>query len=262
MPREARVSVVIPTWNRAATVVAAIKSALAQTLPPLEVLVCDDGSTDDTEAVVRAIGDPRVIWLPGPRGGRPAIPRNRGVAAAQGDWLAFLDSDDIWLPDKLARQFAAMARADLRAACCDAERVLPSGRDGGRLLGGATEILDVYDLLRVNRVICSSAVVHRSLLPPSPFPEILPLDEDYGCWLRVATAARFLYLAAPLVRYSDDPAHSVRGENPDGWSQRLAVLRDFRDWSRTAGASAQISVRIGREICRARVRGWIGRLRR
>src|SRR5262249_7122187 len=104
MSHEPSVSVIIPTWNRAATVMAAVESALAQTHAPLEVLVCDDGSSDDSAQRVGALPDPRVRWLPGPRGGRPAIPRNRGIAAARGEWLAFLDSDDEWLPDKLERQ--------------------------------------------------------------------------------------------------------------------------------------------------------------
>src|SRR4051794_13419670 len=101
---ENSVSVIIPTWNRAATLGPAIQSVLNQTYPPREVLVCDDGSTDNSVDVVAQLDDQRIRWLPGGRGGRPAIPRNRGIGAATGEWLAFLDSDDEWLPDKLERQ--------------------------------------------------------------------------------------------------------------------------------------------------------------
>ena len=79
-----RVSVIIPVWNRADTVVNAVRDAICQTEGDLEVLVCDDGSTDDSRARVGAIGDPRVRWLDGPRSGCPAAPRNRGLREARG----------------------------------------------------------------------------------------------------------------------------------------------------------------------------------
>src|SRR5262245_1813867 len=101
-----KISVIIPTWNRAQSVKRAISSALRQTHPPHEILVCDDGSTDNTEEVVRAMGDSRVRWIAGPHAGCPAVPRNRGIAASKGDWIAFLDSDDAWLPEKLEAQIA------------------------------------------------------------------------------------------------------------------------------------------------------------
>ena len=98
------VSVIIPTYNRQHTLLAAIQSALSQTLPPLEVLVCDDGSTDGSAEAVAALDDPRVRWLTGPHAGYPAVPRNRGLREARGEWVAFLDDDDVWLPEKLAVQ--------------------------------------------------------------------------------------------------------------------------------------------------------------
>lgn len=258
-----QVSVVVPTWNRAATIVAAVKSALAQTLAPLEVLVCDDGSEDATEAVVRMIDDARVKWLPGLRGGRPAIPRNRGLLAARGDWVAFLDSDDVWQPDKLARQFAAMRSAGTRAACCDAMRVLPDGRRAGRLLGGGNASLDIMALLRVNRVVCSSALVDAAVLARTGgFPESADLRalEDYALWLRVATITPFTYVGEALVDYTDDAATSVRAGQVNPWTQRLSVLEDFRAWQAAAAdGSGPVRRRIGYEILRSRARRIIGR---
>lgn len=242
------ISVVIPTWNRAGTIEAAVRSALAQTVSPLEVLVCDDGSTDDSEARVRAIGDPRICWLPGTRGGRPAIPRNRGIAAARGEWLAFLDSDDVWLPEKLERQIAMAKILGVRAVCCDAWRVKPNGGDiATRLLGGGDRVLAWGDLLRANRVICSSAVIHRSALVGSDgFPEEPELKalEDYALWLRVAVRTNFAYLSRPMLNYLDDAENSVRTGKPDGWSQRLAVLRNFGYWSETRRLPVRMRLRL------------------
>lgn len=254
-----RVSVIIPTWNRGGTIIRAVTSALAQTRPPLEVLVCDDGSNDDTEALVREIDDPRVRWLAGPRGGRPAIPRNRGIAAAQGDLLAFLDSDDAWQPEKLERQLTAMDAARVDAACCDATRVLPDGQCGGRLLGGETALLDLSALLRVNRVICSSAVVRRDVVAKvGGFPEEPGLRalEDYALWLKVATMTRFAYVGEALVDYADDMTTSVRRDQKDGWTQRLTVLRDFDVWCKTVDAGSPVRRATGYEIFRA----WSRRL--
>ncbi len=95
----AEVSVIIPTWNAAATIKTAVLSALRQTYPPLEILVCEDGSTDNSKEIVESLNDARVRWLTGPHAGQPAIPRNRGIRKATGQWLAFLDSDDEWLPN-------------------------------------------------------------------------------------------------------------------------------------------------------------------
>src|SRR4051812_9220213 len=97
-----RVSVVMPTYQGERFVAEAVESVRAQTMPEWELLVVDDGSTDSTRAVVRGIADPRIVRLDGPHRGVGAT-RNAGVAAARAPVLAFLDQDDAFLPDHLAR---------------------------------------------------------------------------------------------------------------------------------------------------------------
>ena len=229
------VSVVIPTWNRADRLVEAIASALAQTAPVLEVLVCDDGSTDDSAKRVAALAaaDPRVRWLPGPRGGRPAIPRNRGIAASRGEWLAFLDSDDTWLPGKLEAQLAAARRLGSALVCSNALRVA-DGRDAGTLLEWSRPVLRFADLLRENLVVCSSCVARRSLVERAGgFPEAPQFKaiEDYALWLRLSTLGEFAYCADPLVRYRDEPKASIRAEQEIApRRQKLLVLDHLQDW--------------------------------
>lgn len=259
------VSVIVPTWNRAGMVDAAIRSALAQTLAPREILVCDDGSTDETEARVRNIGDERVRWVPGPHKGVPAAPRNRGIAVAKGEWLAFLDSDDTWVPEKLELQLKAVGATGCGAVCSDAHRVI-AGKRHGALLSGESKILEFTDMIKVNGVVCSSALVHRSFFPIiEGFPETpsLRVGEDYALWLRVASLGPIQYLATPLVNYRDEPADSVRGTGKDALSQRIAVLDDFVSWcGRHPGDATQVARRIAQASRReTRMKRFVARLR-
>jgi len=96
-----RFSVVVPTYNRSCSLKRTIDSVLDQRFGDFELLIIDDGSTDDTERTVKEIADARIRYLWMPNSGGPAAPRNRGIAEAIGDWICFLDSDDIWYPTKL-----------------------------------------------------------------------------------------------------------------------------------------------------------------
>ena len=118
------VSVVIPAYNRAATIVAAIDSVLRQTWTDFELIVVDDGSTDGTLAAAAAVADPRLRLVPAPRNLGAAGARNLGVEEARGTWIAFQDSDDEWLPEKLAKQMARLATPPAAGGNGD-------GREGG-----------------------------------------------------------------------------------------------------------------------------------
>jgi teichuronic acid biosynthesis glycosyltransferase TuaG len=202
------VSVIISTYRRPDTCERALRSALDQTEPPLEVLVCDDCSGDDTEQRIRAWerNDPRVRYLStGRNAGTPAGPRNLGLRQARGEWVAFLDDDDQWLPDKLANQLIAgdVSRADLIAA-----NALRS--DGSSYFhdAHATSYPTRVDVVRANPIITSSVLVRRDLmLAAGGFRtgSWLRGVEDYAAWLDLAALdARFVVLGAPLLHYTDE----------------------------------------------------------
>ena len=180
------ISVVIPTFNRREMCLRAVASAVGQTHTPLEVLVCDDGSTDGTRAAVEELSrdDGRVRYVALPANtGSPAAARNLGVRSARGDWVAFLDDDDEWLAEKLALQAPALADGHM-IVCANAfvsrETYFPTS--GKVLTFGRRE------LLRDNPVIISTAVVaRRQLLASGGFPEDprLAAVADHGAWLRL-----------------------------------------------------------------------------
>jgi teichuronic acid biosynthesis glycosyltransferase TuaG len=264
------VSVIIPTWNRAGDVEQAIRSALAQTAPVREILVCDDGSTDDTEVIVRNIGDPRIVWLPGPHAGCPAVPRNRGIERSKGEWIAFLDSDDTWLPDKINGQLHLARNLGCKAVSSNAQRLTARGEDSGDLLSFGEEKILFDDLIRVNYVVCSSAVIHRSLIAiVLGFPEDMKLlaVNDYALWLRVATLTDFAYTSQPMVTYKDDPEHSVRkkyldvrGFDPSEENQ--GVLKDFCAWAKANNVSRSFRRRATSALSNSLANRAINKLRR
>ncbi|RZV08823.1 glycosyl transferase family 2 [Natrinema hispanicum] len=140
-----RVSVIIPTYNRAATLPRAIDSALAQTIDDLEVVVVDDGSTDDTESVLAAYEDSRVRPVVHETNQGANVARNTGLEDARGEYVAFLDSDDEWHPEKLERQLAALEDRsnDWVGVYCETGYEL-SGTDG-RLRSAAASVLARLD---------------------------------------------------------------------------------------------------------------------
>jgi hypothetical protein len=211
-----RLSVVIPAYNAATTVRAAVRSTLNQTVPALEVIVVNDGSTDGTGDVVTAIDDPRVRLVSQPNGG-PAAARNAGIAAARGEWVAFLDSDDLWLPRYVEAATAALAAAPNPGFAYTDAYVFDTGR-GQLKRGSASDALDppppdrasfLAALLRRNFVFTSAAVPAAVLAAVGGYDESLTLSEEYDLWLRILVAGfDAVWLGGPLAIYRMHPGQS------------------------------------------------------
>lgn len=200
------VSVVIPTFNRADAVIRSITSADVQTYPNLEVIVVDDHSSDDTVARVEAmvLNVPlRMIQLAENQGGSAA--RNAGIAAAKGDYIAFLDSDDIWEPDKIARQIETLKAAGPEYdVCYTAVRFFDPSGNITRVRPATREGSIRSDLLGANWVgTTSSVLVARHCLDQAGmFDCAMPSCQDWDLWIRLAALTRFVALNEPLVRYA------------------------------------------------------------
>jgi glycosyltransferase involved in cell wall biosynthesis len=223
------VSVVIPTYNRAALLGRAVESALAQTMAPLEILIVDDGSTDETRAVCAQWSAP-VRYIATPNGG-VAKARNVGIAEARGEWVALLDSDDEWEPDKLAAQCAALDAAPEARWCITGSTLIDgngqprAGRQGfeaafpvfsevkdsaaeyfGRALrqiGPDAYTGDLFEtLFRGNVVLPSSALIHRSVFERcGTFDPEFRYAEETQFFHRVAAEFPVVVLLGRLVRY-------------------------------------------------------------
>ena len=211
------VSVIIPTYNRAALVAEALASVKAQTYRDYEIVVVDDGGTDGTWEVLSGCREIRVLRHPHRRGVSAA--RNTGINAARGQWLAFLDSDDLWLPDKLARQ---MAYLTTRPSLCLGQTDETWVRRGVRVNKPLShrKVAGWIFLPSLSRCMVSpsAAMVHRRLFQDhGAFDETLPAAEDYDLWLRLTWRYE--------VGLVDEPLVIKRGGHPDQLSGQWGLDR-------------------------------------
>ena len=197
------VTVVVPTRNRSAWLTTTLRSVLGQRQVALEVIVVDEASSDDTHDVIGALGDARVrvIRHDVPLGVSSA--RNRGAAEGRGDWLAFVDDDDLWAPEKMMRQIAAAESAGRAWAYCGAVNI----GEGGHIISGRPP-LDPERVVRALRHYNaipgggSNVIVRRrTWLEAGPFDTRLRNTEDWEMWLRLAARGRPACVNSPLVAY-------------------------------------------------------------
>lgn len=200
-----RLSVIIPSYNTAPFVAEAIGSALGQTLRDLEVVVVDDGSTDDSLERILAIGDPRLTCVRQPNLGLAGA-RNTGILNARAPLIGFLDSDDLWHPDKASKLVERLERMpELAGAFSWSEYILEDGTHTGRLLTAPRGALGAREIVRRNHLgNGSSAIVRRSALAAAGlYDESLQNLEEWELWVRIAAldGRKFRAVAEPLTWY-------------------------------------------------------------
>lgn len=234
-PGEPRVAALIATFQRPDALRAALLSAAAQTLCPARVLVCDDGSQDATDRVVRefsAVAPMPVAWLTHAHTGLPARTRNQALPHLDGiDLVAFLDDDDLWHPDKLERQVAAMDRDGVDVLGTGAELVDGAGRPV-RVYRPPEGLVSLLQLAVRNPMALSSVVMRAAWFTQlGGFNEDRRLagwGEDYDLWLRAAAVgARVANLADPLVVYREGGGIAARvGADPARQAESLRIIRE------------------------------------
>jgi glycosyltransferase involved in cell wall biosynthesis len=213
-----QVSIIIPTYNSATYLKQAIDSVLAQTHRDFEILVIDDGSTDDTADLMNGYGA-AVRYLRQPNHG-VATARNRGIEESRGEYVAFLDADDVWLPDKLERQIEALEQYPGRGACyTDFFVVAPDLTVQTRIShaqqGHTFEAL----LLKGNVVGTPSSVICRreDVRQVGGFDPSFSYGADWEMWIRLASVTEFVHVREPLVLYR---------QHDGNMSRNIALLED------------------------------------
>jgi glycosyltransferase involved in cell wall biosynthesis len=249
-----KVSVVIPTHNRAEFLPRAIDSVLKQSFQDFELVVVDDASTDATAQVRDKFHDIRIHWLrhDRPRGGAAA--RNTGIIHSRGEYVAFLDDDDEWYPDKLARQMEVMLGSEPQVGAVYTGYVIVDSTRGvvrGRMV--PTRRGNLHNKLLESNPIggTSSVLLKRSSLEKvGLFDESLPSFQDYDLWIRISRDFQFDYVQEPLLNYFIHPKKVWT--NLEALTQGLEIM--LRKYGSSAAFRKQCSRRyleFGVKLCEA-----------
>jgi glycosyltransferase involved in cell wall biosynthesis len=207
------ISVVIALYNKQDYIEATLRSVFAQTQPPDEIVIADDGSTDESVARIQALSDPRIRIVRTERvGSGPSIARNTAIRAARGIWIAILDADDLWEPDYIETMARCLQQTPV-AVCAFAswlvasdEAVLqePCGlKVGIERTFDLTQFLTLWTKMRYCPMWTSAVVAERqTLLNIGGFPEAYWRGEDKDTWLRILSCGLAAYCPRPLARYN------------------------------------------------------------
>ncbi len=214
--RDITVSVVMAVYNAEPYVRDSILSVLRQSHTNLDIVIVDDCSTDGSANVIRelASADERIrLFRTGRNSGGPAHPRNRGIERACGDYVAFIDADDLWNPDKIEKQLAALATGKVMSftdnRIIDGRGTVLMPRMSGvvRFFRKRLARYGVKFLLLSNQIVLSSVLLDKTVLDHMRFDEDPLTVEDYGLWLKVAYLypEGLSYLDLPLTSYRRHP---------------------------------------------------------
>lgn len=241
------VSVIITTFNRPEFLHQALKSVLAQTHLVDEIIVIDDCSPSSVTPVLEQFSEQNIIYerLHINCGANRA--RNRGVELASGDWVAFLDDDDAWLPEKLATQFHVMSTTlnddDWLGALCS-YRFMETAKD--RLWGHTGKV--ELEQLKEGNPYCgaSGLLVKRDLIADVKFDEALPCGQDWDVYIRLSKVCSLLYVETPLLLYRRGSHDSVTVKAKDlkigNLTHRLAAIYKHRAWLGDAAFKKRVAM--------------------
>ncbi|MFC1951678.1 glycosyltransferase family 2 protein [Chloroflexota bacterium] len=200
-----KVSVIVPTYNRAHMVIETVDLILNQTFKDFELIVVDNESTDNTEEVIKSYTDERIRYFKHQNNGVVAINRNYGINKAQGQYIAFCDDDDLWIPEKLERQMLEFEKdSQVGLICTNAINFDRHGEHGERIKAKLKDSHFTFEsLMRGNVIVGSSVLLKRQVVDDvgmiDESPEIF-VAEDYELWLRVAKKYRIKYIDLPLIK--------------------------------------------------------------
>jgi len=235
-----QVSVVIPTYNRAELIIRAIRSVQVQTHPVAEIIIIDDASTDNTESVIKEIvaDDPRVVYLRHDKTKGAQAARNTGIRRANSEWIAFLDSDDEWLPEKLEKQFEAVNSNHSSIVHCECYVQRGNGTDRA-LFGVPPYSGNIYGMvLKHPGPMFPGLLVRKECLEAiGLLDKDVPSYQEWDTAIRLAKHYTFEFMAEPLFVYylhSGDTISKGNRREADGWA--YVVEKHKSEINRVAGS--------------------------
>lgn len=209
-----RISVIIPSYNRAHTLPRAIKSVQSQTVKVDEIIIVDDGSNDATHKVLKAFPD---VIVKNQVNQGVSSARNTGILAAKNDWIALLDSDDEWLPEKIERQAQLISTNPQNRLCHGNELWVRNGKHLNQKKIHRKQGGNIFNQCLPLCVISPSAALIRKdlLLECGLFDTDFPACEDYDLWLKICARESVLYVEEPILRkyggHDDQLSHKYWG---------------------------------------------------
>ena len=189
----------MPSYNTAKYIAESIDSVLAQTYPHWELLIVDDCSTDNTDEVVASIQDPRIRYFKNARNSGAAVSRNRALKEARGKWIAFLDSDDLWEPEKLEKQIRFMREHDCHFSYTNYREMDEASQPNGRVVTGPRRITKagMYGYCWPGCLTVMYDAEYIGLVQISDIKK----NNDYAMWLKVCQKADCFLLNEVLASY-------------------------------------------------------------
>jgi len=221
-----KVSVIIPAYNSSATIKASLESAIAQSYPVYEIIVVNDGSTDHTEDIIKEVienNQEASIHYVFKKNAGPSVARNFAIEIATGDLIAFLDSDDVWLKDKLKKQIHVLNE--------NPEYSIIGGLfRNGNLSGKEFEEVSFKNLLINNRFFTSATVVKSSVFDTvKPFREDKKYSEDYNLWLRILATHKGGVLNEKVFTYATETGINNEGLSGNLWLMEKGELDNYKE---------------------------------
>ena len=248
------ISVIIPTYNRAHLIAKAISSVLDQTYHDFELIVVDDGSTDNTMEVINGFNDPRIRYIRHDKNKGAAAARNTGIKAAIGSYIAFQDSDDEWLPDKLEKQLQAFNDASPKVGVVysgvwrivEGNKIIYTGYPDKKKEDGDLH----YSLLKKGTIYLQSAMIKKECFDKAGmFDEEIPAAEDWELWIRISKYYHFKYVKEPLTQIYYTPGSLATEIDKNVIAFQLILMKHQSDLKRDRRLFSDYLLSIGSYLC-------------
>ena len=226
MSNENLISIVMPSFNVGGMIIESINSVLNQTYNKWELLIIDDFSSDNTLSFVEEFAkqDFRIRYFSTNQNtGSPSQPRNIGIEQAKGDYIAFLDSDDIWLPNKLEEQLAFMQKHGYDFVYSNYEKMSWDGKRDNRIVK-VKDLSSYRDILKTNEIPCLTVLLKKELLKDVRFKSIP--KEDYACWLDILKKGYTAYNTGKVHAVYREAKKSRSGNKFKMFKEQWYILRE------------------------------------